>query len=513
MPSIAASAAPALAAAATGAFEGAAIVALERVSSERRSVEEGEEVGPQLEESEAARRDNPMSMVLYEANVELRKARRYRLALVGSNGQALGPPLAIMTAIAGRAHAASCMIGGDGLDKGFLGQPVDFWMRTYDAAGNALSKGGEKVSLHVKTPGHNDTALTIKVRDDKDGTYSLKFVPTVSGMHVVTVKMGKETVGPTISIMIYRSAAAAASALKLNIGAVHTGSSPASARGDGTGTARGSLSSARASARSMSPGAPMSARRESSPRRSPGGPGESPRRAPAPSDSSPRRSPMPDSSPRSNTRTTPRVGSPRLPRPIHPQTLSGIPPDLVPAAAPSADGPPLAPRGTPPLAPRGHRRTPSDEYANAPPPTSARGNPMAPSAAAPSAEAYSTGSPNRKEEDREREATGSTPYQDRDARRPPRATPGSASTPNLPPKLPINTSGIKVSFTPDEADPKSEPKRAESARGPARRESKGTPRGSALRDDNAPATARGAGPQRHASPQRPSSARGAAPAP
>ena len=205
----------------------------------------------------------------------------------------------------------------------------------------------------------------------------------------------------------------------------------------------------------------------------------------------------------------------RLPRPIHPQTeLVGIPPDLGLSAAPSATA-----RHSLREARRRLRRaaTAGRHLTSMLTLRRRQGSREAIDGA------LSGSSEARSILDRLAQSQGGGQREGGDgfnaasvtghARRPPRATPGSASTPNLPPKLPINTSGIKVSFTPDEADPKSEPKRAESARGPARRESKGTPRGSALRDDNAPATARGAGPQRHASPQRPSSARGAAPAP
>ena len=62
----------------TGAFEGSSIVPLTLVSTERLGGGEGGEGEP-----------------LYEGMLELRKARRYRLALVGNHGQVLGPPFVL----------------------------------------------------------------------------------------------------------------------------------------------------------------------------------------------------------------------------------------------------------------------------------------------------------------------------------------------------------------------------------------------------------------------------------
>ena len=508
VPSIAAAAAPALAAsAATGAFEGSSIVPLERAASDASDGAGGERSrGLDLLGGGATGGE-----VLYEAHIELRKARRYRLALVGPGGQSLGPPLAIMQVVPGRAHAASCVVGCEGLDRGFVGAPVDFWMRSYDAAGNALTKGGEKVSVHVKTPGHNDSLLTVKVRDEKDGAYALKFVPTASGMHAVSVKMGRETIGAAAQVMVYRSPAAASSALKLNINDINrtlnTGAhAPSSARGHSSSSdfdrpsARGGLSSARRAESPSARGTPTSARRESSPRRHP----------PVPSN---------DTSPRnSQSANARRAASPRsLGRPI--------PPDLVPAAAPSAE-PPLAPRGgrssTTPRATALDRDAGGarDEFAHAP--VSARASMQSP-AAAPSAWSAKDKDASVAFAPSAAEVSSST-----DKGAPLKAgrasLSGASTTPNLPPRLPIHEAQHGHSpFTPAEAEPKpftpaeAEPKehylhkRAESARGAGsasarRRESSGGGSGGGRMGSprvDAPATARGhSREQRHATPPR-----------
>ena len=339
-----------------GAFEGASIVTLTRVSSDRLGskapvdISEGEEGNAEggssagcdeeskLREAKAALAAD--ATALYEAQIDLRKARRYRMSLCGASGQhCLGPAIATLQVVAGRAHPPSCVLGGEGLEKGFVGSPVDFWMRTYDAAGNALSQGGEKVNVIVKSPGHNNDVV-VKVRDEKDGGYALKFIPTASGMYTLTVKMGRETVGQPANIMIYRSPTSAANALKLNLGVPPL---PTAERG---------MNSARDSARA----APASARRASSPHDSArGGVPNSARR-----DASPRgRSSVSDSSPRvatpgsyanssasSKRANSPRGSTPRIERlntrdierdELAPAPVSARASYVPPAPAPSKD--------------------------------------------------------------------------------------------------------------------------------------------------------------------------------
>ena len=91
-------------------------------------------------------------------------------------------------------------------------------VKTFDGAGNRIAKGGEKVTVGVKGPGHND--VVVKVSDRKDGSYALKFVPPAAGLYTLTVRMGREAVGEPINVTVYRSPTAAASALKLNINGV-----------------------------------------------------------------------------------------------------------------------------------------------------------------------------------------------------------------------------------------------------------------------------------------------------
>jgi hypothetical protein len=435
----------------SGTFEGSSIVRLQLVSTAGSSAS-GSEAADADAGTLGLALDDPSA--LYEGYIELRKARRYRLALCGSSGQALGPPLATFEAAAGRAHGPSCVVGGEGLEKGYMGAPVDFWLRTYDIAGNNLTKGGEKVSVSVKGPGHHD--IVVKVRDEKDGGYALKFVPPAAGMHTLTIRLGREIVGSPINLMVYRSPTAAANALKLNLGVPPLQGAASIPRSDAP-------ASARSTRRQSSPqaSAPNSARRESSPRRAWGA----------------------DTSPRSSAMSARgRASSPRL----------------GPATAPSAE-PLHAPRGNSPL-----RSTPKldlsrskildrDELAHAP--VSARACMQSPAAAPSAADDSSmsssvSGAP---------ATPGAVDAASAVARgRPPRSV--------LPPRLPINRDGT---YNNQFAPAASEPARTAGSSAARRRESMGTP---PLRDAPAPASARGPSP-RQASPgprvDGPASARGA----
>ena len=58
---------------------------------------------------------------------------------------------------------------GDGATSGSAtssGTPK-IQLKTFDGAGNRIAKGGEKVTVGVKGPGHND--VVVKVSDRKDG--------------------------------------------------------------------------------------------------------------------------------------------------------------------------------------------------------------------------------------------------------------------------------------------------------------------------------------------------------
>ena len=266
-------------------FEGAALACLERASQPRASLTEGSG-DASAKPATALEDDGEVGDGILESSLELRRVGRYRLVLVGNKGHAIGPPLATLKVGPGRAHANTCTVGGDSIDKGFVGQPFDFWLKAYDGAGNVIETDGEKVSVKVTNmPGRMQQAPKVNVRDDGNGTYGLKFVPTVAGIYTLAVVLGKEQVGEAINVTVYRSPTSAANALKqLSVPPLPTGiPAMASARdGDAVkGSARGPnpLSSARrnsttprASALSSSPrgGAPVaSTPRASSPRPGP----------------------------------------------------------------------------------------------------------------------------------------------------------------------------------------------------------------------------------------------------
>lgn len=284
-------------------FEGAVLCCLERASGSPPASGGSDGAEHPTEDNGEVREG------LHDAQLELRRVGRYRLALVGSNGHAIGPPLVMLEVGAGRAHAASCAVGGEALDKGFVGQPLDFWLKAYDAAGNAIDKGGEKVVVKVVgAPGGSQQMPKVTVRDDGNGTYGLKFVPAVAGAYTLAVMLGREQVGTALPVTVYRSPTSAANALKhLGVPPLPTGAPPGSARGEGPdglkGSARGPspLPSARRNSST-----PRTSVRSSSPRG--GAPGSSTPRA-----GSPRPGPIaaPSAEPPTSMPSSRRAQSPR----------------------------------------------------------------------------------------------------------------------------------------------------------------------------------------------------------
>lgn len=173
------------------ALEGAAIATLSKSSGVGLSGER-----------DLASADSPLLIkggeleeeAVFQGLLEVTKAGKYRLMLCGSKGRVFGKTLAKVEVVAGKASPSrSVVVVGDGPQRGYVNQPVDFWLRARDAAGNCLTKGGERVNVAVKGPSHSQ-GMKVVVRDERDGSYAVKFVPPASGQYSLTVAMGREQV-------------------------------------------------------------------------------------------------------------------------------------------------------------------------------------------------------------------------------------------------------------------------------------------------------------------------------
>ena len=315
------------------------------------------------------------STCIYEATVELKRMGHFRLALCGSGGHTVTPAVAALEVTPGRAHALSCVVGGDAVERscGYVGQPVDIWLQAHDSGGNAVVKGGDKVSVKVVTAPTNAPQVKAVVRDEGNGMYTLKMVPSTAGGYGLALMVGRDHVGGSpFNFTIYRSPTSAANALK------HLGVPPLPTAGgladSGKGSARGSArDSPHSSRRRASPrGAPPAANtpRGNSPRRdsSRDGPVVQPSALP-PRAPSPRGGGSGSSSTgggadsRADSRTDSRASSPRLsrdaardasPRPSRDAARDAERDMPTSAFAPSPAAPPpgmasKAPRGVPPL--------------------------------------------------------------------------------------------------------------------------------------------------------------------
>ena len=86
-------------------------------------------------------------------------------------------------------------VGGGALEGcGYVGQPVELWMQAHDSAGNAVTKGGDKVVVKVIGTPSNAPQPKITVRDEANGTYTIKLVPSSAGTYSLALMVGREQV-------------------------------------------------------------------------------------------------------------------------------------------------------------------------------------------------------------------------------------------------------------------------------------------------------------------------------
>ena len=82
-------------------------------------------------------------------------------------------PLARLEVVAGKAHAPSCLLEGEGLSRAAAHSPADIIVTVRDAAGNVNTRGGDKLSLSLVSKPGSHVHIRTQVR-----------IPTCSCRHL-----------------------------------------------------------------------------------------------------------------------------------------------------------------------------------------------------------------------------------------------------------------------------------------------------------------------------------------
>jgi len=80
---------------------------------------------------------------------------------------------------------------GDGLEHVLDTEPAEFKIEARDKRNNPIGHGGDKFDVKIKGP-KGDVPATVK--DNGDGTYSVKYAPKDHGKHVIDVKLKDQSI-------------------------------------------------------------------------------------------------------------------------------------------------------------------------------------------------------------------------------------------------------------------------------------------------------------------------------
>eukprot|EP01087_Luapelamoeba_hula_P016982 TRINITY_DN529_c0_g1_i1.p1 TRINITY_DN529_c0_g1~~TRINITY_DN529_c0_g1_i1.p1 ORF type:complete len:1445 (+),score=313.33 TRINITY_DN529_c0_g1_i1:188-4522(+) len=80
--------------------------------------------------------------------------------------------------------AANSVVEGEGVTKLTTGKPSVFTIRSMDKTGKPVKEGGDDWQVEVKSP--QGAAIPKRVRDNRDGTYTVRYVPPKTGEYIVT---------------------------------------------------------------------------------------------------------------------------------------------------------------------------------------------------------------------------------------------------------------------------------------------------------------------------------------
>eukprot|EP01125_Pyxidicula_operculata_P021818 TRINITY_DN8667_c0_g1_i1.p1 TRINITY_DN8667_c0_g1~~TRINITY_DN8667_c0_g1_i1.p1 ORF type:complete len:745 (-),score=216.17 TRINITY_DN8667_c0_g1_i1:63-2297(-) len=91
-----------------------------------------------------------------------------------------------------RADPSKCRCYGPGLESGEAHKPAKFTIESYNKNGDRITSGGTPFSVSVTGPFGDPS--DVDVVDNKDGTYSVTYMPTDMGDHKVEVKLNNQPV-------------------------------------------------------------------------------------------------------------------------------------------------------------------------------------------------------------------------------------------------------------------------------------------------------------------------------
>jgi len=83
--------------------------------------------------------------------------------------------------VAGKTHAPSCLLEGDGLSRAVAHAPADILVTARDAAGNVNTRGGDKLTLSLVSRPGSHVHIRTQVLDERNGRYIVRYTPSASG--------------------------------------------------------------------------------------------------------------------------------------------------------------------------------------------------------------------------------------------------------------------------------------------------------------------------------------------
>jgi len=89
--------------------------------------------------------------------------------------------------------ASQSTVSGPGLEHAKTGEPAEFTIQARDSSGAPVVRGGDKFTVKVGNP--EGMPVETKVKDNKDGTYTVTYTPYAPGNHKVEVALLSKSVG------------------------------------------------------------------------------------------------------------------------------------------------------------------------------------------------------------------------------------------------------------------------------------------------------------------------------
>jgi hypothetical protein len=162
----------------------------------------------------------------YQVDVTVNTAGTYLLNVNPGGVHVTGSPFALVIAPAATS-ATACLTSGAGFTTATAGVTASFTVTARDALNNARTVGGDSVSAVIS---NGVITVPAAVTDEGNGGYTVRYTPTASGAHTVSVVVNGTPIG-------------AASALTVAAGALHapsctvTGTAVAGSATSGAATA------------------------------------------------------------------------------------------------------------------------------------------------------------------------------------------------------------------------------------------------------------------------------------